>query len=63
MEQINWDAYRDIEKDIIADDPNCLEFKDVLAMIIAMFQMVLPIAMAFMGVALLMMIIFKWWIG
>ena len=36
-----------------------LDFKDVLAMIIAMLQLVMPIAFAFMGIALAMMLIFK----
>ncbi len=61
MNQVNWDEYKKINQDMKKkdDDINRLEAMDVVAMVIAMLQLVMPIALIFMGVALLMMLLFR----
>jgi hypothetical protein len=65
----DFEAYRDLHLRAnggtrkAPDDVNALEAKDVIAMIIAMLQLVLPIALAFMGTALLVMLLFRLFFG
>ncbi len=59
MNPINWDEYKNLQ-DQQVDEVNRLEGKDVVAMSIAMLQLVLPIALAFMGVTFVFILLFKW---
>ncbi len=59
MDPINWEEYKGLQ-DKQDNGVNRLETKDVIAMSIAMLQLVLPIAFAFMGVTLITILAFKW---
>lgn len=59
MNPINWEEYKGLQ-DKQDEGINRLDAKDVIAMSIAMLQLVLPIAFAFMGVTLLTILAFKW---
>ena len=62
MEPINWDDYKGLQ-DKTDDGLNRLDMKDVIAMSIAMLQLVLPIAFGFMGITLVTILAFKWFFG
>ncbi len=62
MEPINWEDYKGLQ-DKTDDGLNRLDMKDVIAMSIAMLQLVLPIAFAFMGITLVTILAFKWFFG
>ncbi|MBF4695684.1 hypothetical protein [Fusibacter ferrireducens] len=59
MEPINWEAYEDVQ-DKKENSLNRLDMKDVIAMSIAMLQLVLPIALSFIGITFVTILAFKW---
>lgn len=59
MNQVNWDEYKNLHQKMEESEVNRLDMKDVIAMSIAMLQLVLPIALTFMGVAFVIMILFR----
>lgn len=61
MKQDFDEQYRNLHQK--EDEGHQLDAKDVVAMIIAMLQLVMPIALAFMGAALAIMLLFKFLFG
>ncbi|GAU79459.1 hypothetical protein [Fusibacter sp. 3D3] len=62
MDPINWEAYKGLQ-DKKDDSINRLDMKDVIAMSIAMLQLVLPIALGFIVITFLTILAFKWFFG
>lgn len=62
MEPINWEEYKGLQ-DKKDESVNRLDMKDVIAMCIAMLQLVLPIAFGFIGITLVTILAFRFFFG